>query len=76
MITLRKLIGDFKELIQFLKDRYWFYYVIEGDEFHPKLNLNFTIIMDGSTRAKEKEYRRIFRDRERAHRLDIVFNGE
>ena len=74
MIKLSKLITDFKELIQFLRDRYWFYYIINGDEFHPKLNLNFAIVMDGSTKAKDKEYDRVARDRARAHRLDMVFN--
>ena len=76
MIKLSKLINDFKEVIQYCKDKYWFYYVLDGSEFHPKLNLDFAIVMDGSTKAKDKEYARVARDRERAHRLDIIFNGE
>ena len=77
MIKLSKLITDFKELIQFLRDRYWFYYVIDGNEFHPKLTLDMKILLDsGSVSAINKEYNRIARDRARAHRLDMIFNGE
>lgn len=65
MIKLSKLIIDFKEVINYCKDKYWFYYVIDGDEFHPKLNLNMKILLNsGSVKAINKEYDRIARDRE------------
>lgn len=74
-----KIGRDFKEVIQWARDRYWFYYVIDGDEFHPSLNLNMKKLMT-ATGAKykkvyNKEMDRIVRDRARAHKLDAVYNG-
>jgi hypothetical protein len=73
-----KVWRDFKEVIQWARDRYWFYYVIDGDEFHPSLNLNMKKIM-ATGRNWEKIYNkekdRIYRDRARAHKLDAIYNG-
>ena len=73
MIKLSKLINDFKEVIQYYKDKYWFYYVIDGDEFHSSLSLNLEKCMK-SDKHYMKELQRISRDRARAHRLDVIFN--
>ena len=78
MIKLSKLINDFKEVIQYCRDKYWFYYVIDGNEFHPSLNINMKNVMfaDNYKKAMDKEVARITPIRERAHRLDMLFNGE
>ena len=71
---IRKVWRDFLEVIQWARDRYWFYYVIDGDEFHPSLNLDLKKCMKGMKYHK-KEQERIIRDRRRAHKLDAIYNG-
>ena len=74
-----KVWRDFKEVIQWARDRYWFYYVIDGDEFHPSLNLNMKKIMYASRYRYrdiiDKEWDRVRVVRARAHKLDAIYNG-
>lgn len=73
----RRLYFEFKKMLNYLwtyfKDWCWFYVYIQGDEFHPKLNLNMEKCMK-SPEEHKKEIKRISKERDRAHELDIKFN--
>jgi hypothetical protein len=71
---IAKVWRDFKEVIQWARDRYWFYYVIEGDEFHHSLNIDLKKC-SMSWEAYYKEIARINKGRARAHKLDAIYNG-
>lgn len=64
-----------KKAWQYIKDWCWFYIWIRGNEFHPKLNLNYDKCLI-SYKKTQKEYQRITKQRDRAHQLDIKFNSK
>ena len=54
---------------QTIKDWFWWKFVINENEFHPKLEIDTLAILEGKT-TLEKEQKRILPLRERAHKLD------
>lgn len=57
---------------QVLKDFIWWYFLMECNEFHPRLNLKLSRCVR-SIKSRNKEYKRIADARYRAHRLDILY---
>lgn len=64
-------IKKVKDYLCKLKDKLWFKYILNGNEFHPSLNIDHKKMIGKSYEENLKYLHKIVQLREKAHQLEI-----